>query len=222
MAENILTTTEAIDYNVVSSDRGSANLTTVLSNADADFRLNENHIHDDLGGTIGKSGTLVHEAINDGDGILDGVFTGPDRYVLTDAGSNDVKNQVTSSHYSQTNPHFIVMDEVNKDDDANFGRAVGDACFNSFLNVDAKEKLTTATTISGLRTALIQKGDIRWTSDAMLGRKDIHGKFVYVDFDGTNYSLKLNNCVSDAACLTMPPKSKLKPILDVQTVEVTE
>lgn len=208
MAENILTSTEAFDQ-IDTSDKASTNFQAVLPEADSDFRNFENHITDDVSGTEGKAGTLTHE-FNDQTGVLDGSFNGPDRYILTDAGDLDVKHQKTATHYSQTNPHFIVMDEVVKNDPAMAGK-FGDGIFNSFLNADASERSITASTVSGLRTALVQAGDTRWTSDAMLGRKDIHGKLVYLDkLEDGNFCLKLNNCMSAAALMTQPNKSQLK------------
>lgn len=210
MAENIILDTQSIDYNI-DADHAGQNFVEVAPDAEADFHLLENHITDDLGGYTGKNGTLVHDAFNDGDGILDGEFSGPERELLTDAGTTlDVKHQKTSTHYSQTNPHFKVMDEVVKNDPAITGK-FGDHIFDSFLNVDAYERQFAETTISGLRTALVAAGDLRFTSDAMLGRKDIHGKFVYVD-KGTDgkFRLKMNSAQSQAATLTSLPKSNLK------------
>lgn len=211
MAENILQNLDAINYNVETSDKASSDFVAVLPEADADFRLNENHIPDDLGGYLGKNGTLVHDACDDQAGVLDGVFKGPERYILQD--SPILKGGIPN----EANPHFNVA-QIAQDYAAvskmaetirpyNFMRATG--------LVD-EEDTQRATTISGLRTTLISAGDLRWTSDAMLGRKDRHGKFVYVNFDGTYYSLKPKNWLKAGEGVTMPKKSVLKPILNVQ------
>lgn len=217
----------AIDYNIPQDHAGQNWVESGSGfNADANFENYENHIPDDLGGTEGKAGTLTHTNFNDAQGVLDGEFSGPEREMLTDAGTNDVKHQKTNTHYSEKNPTEDVVGLANKYRAAarqhlwdkqvgpdNVGKFL-DPIFNSYFNMDAAELGITAPTISGLRTYLVAMGDLRWKSDAMLGRKDRHGKFVYVEKvfeDGDEvFRLKANNAASQNVIRTMPPKSVLK------------
>lgn len=221
----------AIDYNIPQDHAGQNWVESGSGfNADANFENFENHIPDDLGGTEGKAGTLTHTNFNDAQGVLDGEFSGPEREMLTDAGTNDVKHQKTNTHYSEKNPTEDVVGLAKKYKAAgkqhlydkrvsgeSLGK-VGDTIFNSFLNTDAVQNQVMESTISGLRTMLVAMDDLRWKSDAMLGRKDRHGKFVYVDHIGYDmgdtieyyYSLKPQYCVGQTVIKTMPPKSVLK------------
>lgn len=221
----------AIDYNIPQDHAGQNWVESGSGfDADANFENYENHIPDDLGGTEGKAGTLTHTNFNDAQGVLDGEFSGPEREMLTDAGTNDVKHQKTNTHYTEKNPTEDVVGLANKYRAAArqhlynqqvsgeiLGK-VGDPIFSSFLNTDAGEREICASTISGLRTSLVSMGDLRWTSDAMLGRKDRHGKFVYVDRVGLDmgdgveyyYYLKVPYCTNQKVIQTMPPKSVLK------------
>ena len=81
----------ALDYNIPVSEDASAvqGLSATFPEADTNLDNLTNHITDDLGGTEGKSalvtldGTAANMAARDGQS-LDGVFTGPDRYILQD------------------------------------------------------------------------------------------------------------------------------------------
>ena len=214
----IITTNETIDYNVVSTDRASANMTIAKPSADADFHNNANHITDDLAGAQGHNGTTVRGGNTPN--VLEGETLQPDRYILTDAGEDlDVKR---ISRVSDNNPHVIVMDEVNTD----YAEGFGDDIFNSFLNEDAYEYTITSTSISGLRTALVQAGDTRWTSDKKLGRKDINKKYQYIEtFDDngtTKFRLKLSNCVGHAALKTMVTPAMSSSIAPYKMVNNTD
>ena len=213
----VITTNETIDYNIVSTDRGSANATVVRPAADATFDNLENHIHDDLGGYEGKAGTTTRGGNTPN--VLEGETLQPDRYILTDSGSDDIKRR---THVSSNNPHVIVMDEVN---DA-YAEGYGDAIFNSFLNEDAFEYTISATSIAGLRTALIAVGDLRWSSDKKLGRKDINKKYQYIekfsDNGTTKFRLKLSNCISHAALKTQCTSAVQSSLFPYHTGQVTE
>ena len=195
----VITTNESIDYNVLTTDRGSSNATVVRPAADSTFANLDNHIPDDLGGYIGKNGTTTRGG-NVPD-TLAGESLTPDREILQ---SDHRKAVIGTGNYVQ------VMDEVNTD----YAEGFGGHIFDSSLNHDAKEYTISATSIAALRTALIQFGDTRWTSDKKLGRKDMNQKYQYIEKFTDNgvvkFRLKLSNCVSDAVAMTMASPSKIK------------